>query len=119
MDEENESVITKGGEHQFRNVLLVIARTLCEFEGKVAENTNDEKVSHARFALILKISLQFIAFFTAPFISEISREPAKISHQYAERTGEEKTCRGDDTAGPTRREEKKGCTEKRTMNADR
>lgn len=37
--------------------------------------------------LILEISLQFIAFFTAPFISRISRARARtqpeISHQYA------------------------------------
>lgn len=54
-----------------------------------------------RSALISKISLQFIAFFTSPFISEISRAPAKISHQYAERSGEEKTCRERGGGGKT------------------
>lgn len=66
----------------------------------------------SRSALISKISLQFIAFFTTPFISEISRAPAKISYQYAERTGEEKTCRGSDTG---LRQGDEGASEKRSI----
>lgn len=81
------------------------SRALCEFEGKVAEDTDDAEISRARFALISKISLQFIAFFTAPFISEISRAPAKISHQYADEPGKKKRAEG--TIRLVRREEKK------------
>lgn len=95
------------------------SRALCEFEGKVAEDTDDAEVSRARFALISKISLQFIAFFTTPFISEISRAPAKISHQYADEPGKKKRAEGTIRLVRCEEKKKKGCTEKRTMNTDR
>lgn len=92
-------------ERQFRNVLLVIARTSCEFKSEVAENTDDAEVSRdPLWSRKLAYSLlHFLQRLSSPRFH--ARQLKSLINMQRE-PGEEKTCRGDDRPADAKKREK-------------